>query len=63
MELERLADDGVLSKRRLNIISLREQGYNYTEIADIVGISRQAIHKNMDAIQDILRENGLAIGY
>lgn len=63
MELERLADEGILSKRRLNIISLREQGYNYTEIADIVGISRQAIHKNMDAIQDILRENGLAIGY
>lgn len=53
----------VLSSRQYEIASLKEQGYNNTEIADQIGISRQAIHDNINKIKDILIKNGLAIGY
>lgn len=63
LEIELLVKNGEISNRQYKIIELKEQGYNNTEISDIVGISRQAVHKNINKIQDILKENGLAIWY
>lgn len=63
LEIELLVKNEVLSSRQYKIISLLEQGYNKSKIADIVGISRQAIHDNINKIQSILIENSLAIGY
>lgn len=63
LELEQLVKDGELSPRHKEITDLKDAGYNNTEIADIIGISRQAIHNNINKIQFILIENGLAIGY
>ena len=63
MEIELLVKNGELSERQYKIITLREQGYNYTEMENIIGISRQAIHKHIPKIQSILKDNGLAIGY
>ena len=53
----------LLTDRQLEIISYLEQGYNKVEVAELVGISRTAIYKNIDRIQSIMVENGLAIGY
>lgn len=49
----------LLSDRQLRIISMRESGYNWQEIADSEGISRQAVHKNIRKIRKIMIENGL----
>lgn len=53
----------VLSDRQYEIVSLLEQGYNIIETAEQIGISRQAIHDNINKIKNILKENDLAIGY
>lgn len=53
----------VLTNRQYEIVELLEQGYNKSEVADQIGISRQAIHDNINKIKDIMIENGLAIGY
>ena len=49
----------LLNDRQLRIISLREQGYAWQEIADAEGISRQAVHKNIQRIREIMIENNL----
>jgi len=53
----------VLSDRQIEIISLLEQGYNKSEIAKLVGISRQAVHKNINTIKKVLIEEKLVTGY
>lgn len=53
----------VLNDRQRQVVSLLEAGYNKIEIADLLGISRQAIHKNINSIKKILIENKLVAGY
>ena len=48
-----------LSDRQLKIVSLLQQGYNKTEIADIIGVTRQAVHKNLRKIKAVMLDNGL----
>lgn len=55
--------ENILNDKQLEIISYLEQGYNKVEVAELVGISRTAVYKNIDRIQSIMIENGLAIGY
>lgn len=54
MELEEC-----LTERQLKIVSLLQQGYNKTEIADIIGVTRQAVHKNLRKIKAVMLDNGL----
>lgn len=49
----------VLSDRQKEIVSLLEAGYNKSEIATLIGVSRQAIHKNINSIKKILIEEKL----
>ena len=53
----------LLTDRQLQIISYLDEGYNKVELAEIVGISRQAVHKHINNVKDIMIENGLAIRY
>lgn len=55
--------ESILNDRQLEIVSYLEQGYNKMEVAELLGISRTAIYKNINRIQSIMAENGLAIGY
>lgn len=48
-----------LNNRQFEIVSLLEQGYKKKEIADIIGISRQAVNDNLNKIRKIITENKL----
>ena len=54
--------ENVLTERQLRIIQLIEQGFNQIEIADIVGISRQYVHKERQKIKKIMKDSGLVAG-
>lgn len=58
LDLER-----ILTKRQMRIIQLIEQGFNQIEIADIVGISRQYVHKERQKIKQLMIDHGLVVGY
>jgi len=55
----RLSLEETLTDRQLEIVSLLEEGYNKSEVADIIGISRQAVHKNLRKIKAVMLDNGL----
>lgn len=63
MDIEKLYNDGILTKRQLRIIQLIEQGFNQIEIADIVGISRQYVYKERQKIKQLMIDHGLVVGY
>ena len=44
--LRRLAD----SLERLQVVSARRQGWSWQEIANVLGVTRQAVHKKYSAI-------------
>ena len=45
------------NKNELEIILLYMEGYSFTEIGDILGVSRQAIHKSFNKILEKIRKN------
>lgn len=51
--------ENLLNDRQLRIVSLAEAGYGRQEIADSEGISRQAVHKNIQKIKEVMIRNGL----
>lgn len=55
--------ESILTKRQMRIIQLIEQGFNQIEIADIVGISRQYVHKERQKIKQLMIDHGLVVGY
>ena len=55
----RLDLKSTLSPRQFEIAQLIGQGYNKSEISEILGISRQAVHKNIRSIKERIIEAGL----
>lgn len=45
------------NKNEMEIILLYMEGYSFTEIGDMLGVSRQAIHKSFNKILEKIRKN------